>query len=115
MTEGFTGNIALKTAEGTARQVATYLRQAMGGSLAAKLGYLLARRAFADLREKLDPRTVNGGVFLGLDGIVIKSHGGSDALGTANAIDVGVATVRDHLLERIRESLALAKRAPATT
>ena len=116
VTEGFTGNIALKTAEGTAKQVATYMRDAMGGSLAAKLGYLLARRAFADLREKLDPRTVNGGVFLGLDGIVIKSHGGSDALGTANAIDVGVATVRHHLLERIRESLALAKAgAPATT
>lgn len=109
VTEGFTGNIALKTAEGTAKQISTYMRDALGSSLSAKLGYLLARRAFAGLREKLDPRTVNGGVFLGLDGVVIKSHGGSDALGTANAIDVAVSTVRHRLLGRIRDSLAHAK------
>ena len=109
VTEGFTGNIALKTAEGTAKQIATYMREAMGSSLMAKLGYLLAKSAFADLRAKLDPRNVNGGVFLGLDGVVIKSHGGSDALGTANAIDVAIATVRHRLLGRIRENLALAK------
>lgn len=115
VTEGFTGNIALKTAEGTAKLVAGYIREAMGSSLRARLGYLLARPAFADLREKLDPRNVNGGVFLGLDGIVIKSHGGSDALGTANAIEVGIATVRHGLLGRIRDNLAAAKAAaPAT-
>ena len=77
VTEGFTGNIALKTAEGTAKQIAHYLREAMGQSLWSKLGYILAKPAFEALRVKLDPRHVNGGVFLGLDGVVIKSHGGT--------------------------------------
>src|SRR5918911_3553674 len=80
VTEGFTGNIALKTAEGTAKQIGEYLRAAMSRTWTATIGYLLAKQAFDALREKLDPRKVNGGVFLGLDGIVIKSHGGADAL-----------------------------------
>ena len=79
VTEGFAGNIALKTAEGTARQIAVYLRAAMSRTLLARIGYFLARDAFDRLREKMDPRRVNGGVFLGLQGIVIKSHGGTDA------------------------------------
>ena len=108
VTEGFTGNIALKTAEGTAKQIAQYLRDAMAGSLWSKLGYLMARGAFATLRSKMDPRTVNGGVFLGLNGIVIKSHGGSDAVGTAGAIDLGYAMVRHELLRQIRDTLAFA-------
>ncbi len=108
VTEGFTGNIALKTAEGTAKQIAHYLREAMSGSLMSKLGYLLARGAFATLRSKMDPRNVNGGVFLGLDGVVIKSHGGSDAVGTAGALDLGYAMVRHELLRKIRDALALA-------
>ena len=89
VTEGFAGNIALKTAEGTAKQIADYLRAAMSRTLMAKIGYLFARGAFDALREKMDPRKVNGGVFLGLDGIVIKSHGGTDATGFASAIDIG--------------------------
>ena len=76
VTEGFAGNIALKTAEGTAKQLAAYLRAAMSRTLMAKIGYLFAKSAFDALRDKMDPRKVNGGVFLGLDGIVIKSHGG---------------------------------------
>jgi glycerol-3-phosphate acyltransferase PlsX len=109
VTEGFTGNIALKTAEGTAKQIAHYLRTAMAGSgPLAKLGYLLARPAFAALRAKMDPRTVNGGVFLGLDGIVIKSHGGSDEVGTATAIELGYDMARHAILDSIRRSLALA-------
>src|SRR5690606_21414377 len=72
VTEGFTGNIALKTAEGTARQIGQLLREAMSRTLLAKIGYLLAKGAFDRLREKMDPRKVNGGVFLGLNGIVIK-------------------------------------------
>ncbi len=75
----FYGNIALKTAEGTAKQIAEYLRAAMSRTWMAKLGYILAMGAFDRLREKMDPRKVNGGVFLGLNGIVIKSHGGTDA------------------------------------
>src|SRR6202035_3726875 len=74
-TEGFAGNIALKTAEGTARQLGQYLKSAMTKTLLTKLGYLLARGAFRTLSEKMDPRKSNGGVFLGLNGIVIKSHG----------------------------------------
>jgi glycerol-3-phosphate acyltransferase PlsX len=108
VTEGFSGNIALKTAEGTARQIGQYIRTAMRGSLRAKLGYLLAKNAFADLRDRMDVRHVNGGVFLGLDGIVIKSHGGMDAVGTAGAIDLGHAMVRHELLGKIRDMLALA-------
>ncbi|QXX73702.1 phosphate acyltransferase PlsX [Methylovirgula sp. HY1] len=106
VTEGFAGNIALKTAEGTAKQIGTYLKQALSSSLWSKLGYLLARRAFAALEEKLDPRKVNGGVFLGLNGVVIKSHGGSDAVGTARAIEIGYEMVKDELLSKIQESLA---------
>ncbi|HEY5225477.1 MAG TPA: phosphate acyltransferase PlsX [Methylovirgula sp.] len=106
VTEGFAGNIALKTAEGTAKQIGTYLRQALRSSLWSRLGYLLARRAFAALEAKMDPRKVNGGVFLGLDGVVIKSHGGSDAIGTARAIEIGYEMVKDELLSKIQEALA---------
>ena len=106
VTEGFTGNIALKTAEGTARQIAHWLREAMSHGLMNKLGYLLARSAFEELRGKLDPRNINGGVFLGLDGVVIKSHGGTDAKGYARAIEIGAEMVRHGLLEKIRVSLA---------
>jgi glycerol-3-phosphate acyltransferase PlsX len=106
VTEGFAGNIALKTAEGTARQIGQYLRNAMASSLSAKIGYLFARGAFAKLRERMDPRRANGGVFLGLNGIVIKSHGGADAEGYAAAIEVGHGVVRDELLAKIRAMLA---------
>ena len=107
VTEGFTGNIALKTAEGTARQIGHYLREVMGETLRARAGYILAKPAFDALRKKIDPRRVNGGVFLGLDGIVIKSHGGTDAEGFAGAIDIGYEMVRQRLLDKIREMLAL--------
>ncbi len=106
VTEGFAGNIALKTAEGTARQVAEYLRDAMSRSLGARIGYLFARSAFAQLRERMDPRRANGGVFLGLNGIVIKSHGGTDAEGYAAAIEVGDGVVREQLLAKITAALA---------
>jgi glycerol-3-phosphate acyltransferase PlsX len=105
VTEGFTGNIALKTAEGTAKQIGEYLRSAMSRTLSAKIGYLFARRAFDALREKMDPRRANGGVFLGLEGIVIKSHGGTDALGFASAIDIGYDMAHYELLRTIREML----------
>jgi glycerol-3-phosphate acyltransferase PlsX len=105
VTEGFTGNIALKTAEGTAHQIAQMLKNAMSRTWRARLGYLLARNAFATLREKMDPRKVNGGVFLGLNGIVIKSHGGSDAEGFAAAVDLAYDVVRYELLAKISETL----------
>jgi len=114
VTEGFTGNIALKTAEGTAKQVGQYIREEMRRSLLTRIGYLFARHAFDALKQKLDPRRVNGGVFLGLDGIVIKSHGSSDAIGTANAIEMGYAMAHHALLSTIRESLELSQGARAT-
>jgi glycerol-3-phosphate acyltransferase PlsX len=105
VTEGFAGNIAIKTAEGTARQITDLLRSAMGRTWRARLGYLLAREAFRTLRDKMDPRKANGGVFLGLNGIVIKSHGGTDAEGFAAAVDVGYDMVRYELLNKIRDTL----------
>ncbi len=105
VTEGFTGNIALKTAEGTAKQIAEYLRASMSRSLMSKLGYLLAKGAFAALKEKMDPRKVNGGVFLGLDGVVIKSHGGTDAIGFASAVELGYEMARYDLLAKVREMI----------
>lgn len=106
VTEGFAGNIALKTAEGTARQIGHYLRSAMNRSWRAKLGYLLAAPAFATLREKMDPRKANGGIFLGLNGIVIKSHGSTDAEGFAAAINLSHDFVRRELLGKIAGALA---------
>src|SRR5271157_2605961 len=105
VTEGFAGNIALKTAEGTARQMAQYLRAAMTRSLSARIGYFFARSAFRQVRERMDPRRANGGVFLGLNGIVIKSHGGTDAEGFAAAIELGHGVVRDQLLAKITAAL----------
>ncbi|QBR70356.1 phosphate acyltransferase [Beijerinckiaceae bacterium] len=108
VTDGFTGNIALKTAEGTAVQMAQYLREELSRDLWSKLGYFFARHAFAALKAKMDPRNVNGGVFLGLNGVVIKSHGGSDALGSARAMEIGYAMARNDLLRKIRDSLPVA-------
>jgi glycerol-3-phosphate acyltransferase PlsX len=105
VTEGFTGNIALKTAEGTAKQIAEYLRNAMSRTWRAKLGYILAKTAFDALRSKMDPRKANGGVFLGLEGVVIKSHGGTDALGFASAIDIAYDMAHHELMRTIRDML----------
>ncbi len=106
VTEGFAGNIALKTAEGTARQIGEYLRAAMSRTWRARIGYLFARGAFTALREKLDPRKVNGAIFLGLNGLVVKSHGGTDAVGFASAIDIGHDFARYELLGKVSEALA---------
>jgi glycerol-3-phosphate acyltransferase PlsX len=105
VTEGFAGNIALKTAEGTARQFAEYLRAAMSRTLMARIGYVFAQGAFARLREKLDVRKSNGGVFLGLNGLVVKSHGGTDDEGFAAAIELGYDMVRNRLLPQIKSDL----------
>jgi glycerol-3-phosphate acyltransferase PlsX len=103
--EGFAGNIALKTAEGTARQIGQYLRMAMTRSVFSKMGALLARGGFKVLKQKMDPRRVNGGTFLGLNGIVIKSHGGTDALGFASAVDLGYDMAESNLLARLAGDL----------
>lgn len=103
--EGFTGNIALKTAEGTARQVAQYLKEAMGRTMLSKLGALLASGGFKVLKNKMDPRRVNGGTFLGLNGIAMKSHGGTDAFGFASAVDLGFEMVQSGLIGRLGSDL----------
>ena len=86
VTDGFTGNIALKTAEGAARLVGSWVRGALTGSLLAKCGALLAYGPLRGLKQKMDPNSVNGGVFLGLKGVIVKSHGGAAAHGVASAI-----------------------------
>lgn len=105
VTEGFSGNIALKAAEGTARQMAELLRNEMQRSWLSKLGYLFARSAFQALRDKMDPNKSNGGVFLGLNGLVVKSHGGTSAEGFAYAIDVGYEMAHYDLLNKINQML----------
>jgi len=118
VTEGFTGNIALKTAEGTARQVGTYMRNALKADLISMLGAAIAGQALQALRRKLDPRNINGGVFLGLNGIVIKSHGGTDEVGFKAALGLAYEMARSHLIDKIGEGMrrfpALPTEAPAT-
>jgi glycerol-3-phosphate acyltransferase PlsX len=105
VTDGFSGNIALKSMEGTARFITDLLHRAFSSSLRSKAGFLLSRPAFKLLRGHLDPNNHNGAVFLGLNGLVVKSHGGADAEGTANAIDVAVKISRNDMTRRITEDL----------
>lgn len=108
VTDGFTGNVALKTGEGTARLVSDLLRATLTSTLMARLGYLLARGAFARLRKQMDPRAVNGGVFLGLNGTVVKSHGSADATGVAAALGLAVRLARAGFLARLAARVASA-------
>jgi len=105
VTEGFVGNVALKTAEGTARQVASYLRSALKATWVSRIGALLATSALTALRRKMDPRTVNGGVFMGLNGIVIKSHGGSDEIGYKSALGLAYEMARSRLMDKIGDTM----------
>jgi len=105
VTEGFSGNIALKAAEGTARQMSELLRAAMARTWRSKIGYLFAKDAFRELRDKLDPSKSNGGVLLGLNGVVVKSHGGTDAEGFAYAVEWGYEMVHYDLLTKINQML----------
>jgi phosphate acyltransferase len=106
VTEGFTGNVALKTAEGTAKQISTFLKASLSSTLMSKLGAFLAQGAFRAFKERLDPRKHNGGVFVGLTGVVVKSHGGTDALGFATAIDMAIEMVKNGLVKKIAEDVA---------
>ncbi len=108
VTEGFSGNIALKTAEGTAHQITAVLREELGKTLLSKIGALLASGAFRRLKQRLDPRAHNGGVFLGLNGVVVKSHGGTDADGFSSAVAVAADMVENDLVDRIIKGMKLA-------
>ncbi|HEX3753582.1 MAG TPA: phosphate acyltransferase PlsX [Rhizomicrobium sp.] len=101
VTDGFTGNIALKTAEGTARLVTQFLRQSLRRSWLGRIGAMIASGALTALRRKLDPRASNGGIFLGLNGVVVKSHGGADSIGFASALDMAIDMVKADINARI--------------
>jgi glycerol-3-phosphate acyltransferase PlsX len=106
VTDGFSGNIALKTAEGTARFVTDLLRRAFSSSTRSKIGFLISRPATELLKHHLDPNNHNGAVFLGLNGLVVKSHGSANEKGVANAIRVAARMVREDLTRKISEDLA---------
>lgn len=111
VTDGFTGNVALKAIEGTARLVGDLLRQTLTSTLLAKFGALLARGALKRLQMRIDPRRVNGGVFLGLNGTVVKSHGSADATGVAAAIGLAYHLAQAGFLERLAARVASAEAA----
>jgi len=111
VTDGFSGNIALKAAEGTANLYQRFLREAFSSSWLAQLGYLLARPALLKVKMRTDPRRYNGAMLLGLNGITVKSHGGTDAPGFANAIGVAVDLVKYNFNERIKDELRMLKSA----
>ena len=103
VTDGFTGNIALKASEGTAKMFGEFLKRALSESLISKIGAWLARGALKKFKMQVDPRLYNGAMFLGLNGICIKSHGGTDSLGFANAIHVAVEMITHSFNEGIKE------------
>jgi glycerol-3-phosphate acyltransferase PlsX len=105
VTDGFTGNVALKTGEGALKLATDLLRQIFSSSLSAKLGYLLAKPGLDQMKLWLDPRRYNGAVMLGLNGVVVKSHGGTDAEGFAHATDVALDMVLHRFNDGIREGL----------
>ncbi|MCE7798817.1 phosphate acyltransferase PlsX [Sphingobium sufflavum] len=113
VSDGFTGNVALKTVEGTARMVSEVLRRAFTSSIRSKAGFLLSKPALHILKVHLDPNNHNGAVFLGLNGIVVKSHGSADDKGVANAIHVAARLAEDDVTRQIAESLARIADAPA--
>lgn len=105
VTDGFTGNIALKTAEGTAKLVGGFVKQALAGNLLSRIFTFLNGVAIFKLKKRLDPRNVNGGVFLGLNGIVVKSHGGTDHIGFANALNVAMNLAESRFEDEIKKTL----------
>ncbi|MEO0680505.1 MAG: phosphate acyltransferase PlsX [Pseudomonadota bacterium] len=112
VTDGFTGNVALKTAEGTARLVSDSLREAFRHSWLSRLGALAAYTSLSRLRKRVDPRRVNGGVFLGLNGSVVKSHGGADATGVTSAVKLAATMGLSDFPARVAEQVANALNPP---
>jgi len=107
VTDGFTGNVALKTAEGAARLVAGFVREALKSGPFSLVGAFLAQNGLAKLKERMDPRSVNGGVFLGLNGLVVKSHGGTDGKGFASALALSARLARSHFASEVAANLQL--------
>lgn len=105
VTDGFSGNIVLKTAEGTARLLLQIMKQGFGKSLASKIGGLLAKRALKESFSRVDPNVNNGAMFIGINGIVVKSHGGAEAIGFANAINVAYDLAQRNINQEIIKEL----------
>ena len=105
VTDGFTGNVFLKTMEGTAKFIVSELKESLEGSFLSKIGALLALPSLSKLKKKLDPRLYNGAVLLGLNGVVVKSHGGTDDVGFANAVKFTMNVLRRNIFDRIRDQL----------
>lgn len=106
VTDGFTGNIALKTAEGVAHLISSYLKGALQSTFLSKIGALLAKKALMHFKDKIDPRKVNGGVFLGLNGIAVKSHGGADSIAYAAALDLAIDLAKGGIIDAIRDKVS---------
>jgi glycerol-3-phosphate acyltransferase PlsX len=109
--DGFSGNISLKTAEGTVQMFSHYLKMAFNSSIMGKLGYLFAKSSLKLVSRKLDPRMHNGAMFLGLNGVIVKSHGGSDDIGFANAIDVAFELIAHKINEQITKEIEISHQA----
>ena len=110
VTDGFTGNVALKTAEGTAKFFMHHLRQAFRSSYLSRIGFLLSRAAFMKMRKTIDPRYYNGAILLGLNGICVKSHGGADSVGFSNAIEVACDLVEHKFIPKVNDSISAAEK-----
>ena len=111
VTDGFTGNIALKTGEGTAKLISDFMREAFGAGILSRLSALLALNSLKRLQRRMDPRRVNGGVFLGLNGTVVKSHGSADATGVSAAVGLAHQLARARFIERLAARVASAEAA----
>ena len=105
VTDGFTGNVALKTAEGTANFITSELKDAMKSSILGKIGSLISINSLKKFKKKLDPRAYNGAILLGLNSPVIKSHGGTDYIGFANSLSVCEKIVKNNLIDKIKKSI----------
>jgi phosphate acyltransferase len=110
VTDGFTGNITLKAIEGTVKLMSAFIKEALGSSIWSKLGYLLASSAIIKSSKAMDPRMHNGAMLVGLNGVVVKSHGSTDRIGFANAIKVAISLVENKINEQITQELKSAAR-----
>ena len=115
VTDGFTGNVALKTGEGTAELIADLLREAFKYTPLSRLASLLAYTSLQRLKKRIDPRRVNGGVFLGLNGTVVKSHGSADATGVSAAIKLAYQLAQSGFSERLAARVASAASLPSSS
>ena len=106
VSDGFTGNVALKTAEGTAKLVTSLLEKSFKSSIFSKIGYLLSKNGLKKMKDRVDPRKYNGAVLLGLNGIVVKSHGNTDPVGFSNAVKVGYEMVSGNFIKDLKRNIS---------